>query len=383
MLARLGGRWVVQTDAGLRDALTGIRLERPDDVVQTHTHEPEPAREHADIPFKQEELRAWLTITGSLRHPNPKTAPFGQVIRRITETLLDEAVLEWGWDEPVTLAWDDIAVAEDLRDRFGGASMIFAAGADEQGRRLVASTDISQTDAGAEEVFSVTVDVGPGNPEGNGADFALGPAALEAITDAATPLIAFATATIGHPDLHRWPWLTLPTVPMAILIGAPGVSRFGIRSNPIPFEERFVASYIGARRRESLLVELGEVPSPANAIELRDLIAALGPDAAMIGMPEDLVTSIFGKNPRAEIEKQHAQILAEYQSGEPDKSEDEPNADEDLRDGSSYPDARNTNQSHEERDAGGLQETVLDPIDSETGDSDANSSHDEEQNNAV
>lgn len=328
LLYRLGGRWVVQTDSGLRDAQTGIRVERPEDVVKKLTHEPQPAPEHADIPFEQEDLRAWLTITGSLRHPNPKTAPFGQVIRRVAESVLENVLLEWGWDEPLTLEWDDAAVAEDLRQQFGGAAMIHVAGADEEGRRVVATTDVSKTDAGAEEVFSITLDVGPGTADASGADFAMGTAALEALTENSTPLIGFANATIGHPDLHRWPWLLFPSVPMGVLIGAPGVSRFGIRNNPIPLEERFVASYVGARRRESLLVELGEVPSPANALELRDLIAALGADAAMIAIPDDLITALFGQNPRTEIEKEHARILAEYEPEETGSSDAE--ADEDA-----------------------------------------------------
>lgn len=338
-LGQLGGAWIVQTDEGLRDAETGIRLASPQERLAPPAN-PVGAPEHADIPFVESELALHLAVTASIRHRNVEAAPFGAAVPAVAATLLEDPIIDWGLDEPVSLAWDPEAIAGSVRGRLDGGGLTIAAGAGADGRRVVATVRASRTSFGAEETISMKIALGAQDDAAARDRLARSTDALEALGAVGVPLFGIAAAGFGLPTLSRWPWLQLASIPMAFLLGAPAVSRFRLRRSGFPFEERFAAAFVGSRGREALLVELAEEPSPDAIRELRSLVAAIGPEAAAEALDPKLAAGLFGPGSREAIAAERDALLREM--GLPDDDGDDR---DDARDPDSADDADNADDA--------------------------------------
>lgn len=104
-------------------------------------------------------------------------------------------------------------------------------------------------------------------------------------------LNATAYGTLGPDDLSVWPWVRVPSIPMALMIGATGLRRFGVLERCAVIEKHFQAEFIGPRRMPNLMVELGPSADFDNIDELIALSYVLGPAAIEAGLgPRTLST---------------------------------------------------------------------------------------------
>ena len=288
-----GGRWTVQTAAGLRDAATGARVDGLEQAA-TLRGVAELAPEHADIGLDREDLRAIAVITGVIQHRHAATARVGDAVRAIASALLGEAVIDWGVREPVLAPWLGDEVAVFFHERGPQAASVLMSGSGEDGRVIVASTRTRTTPFGLEEAFTVRVELDHLD-EVDSSERWLGVSeALVELHGIGTLLNATASAEFGPADLSIWPWLRAPAIPIALAVGWPAVSRFRIGDERAALEEHFDAEFVGPRRRASLIVELGERPHSDNAAELLALLGVLGPKAVVAGLGRSTPAELFG-----------------------------------------------------------------------------------------
>lgn len=337
-LQTFGGRWVVRTGDGLRDADTGRRLESIEDAVRP----PGPAAlapEHGDIEAGEHEPSAILELSVVVRHRIAATAPYGESVRRLAAAFLEEPELDWGVREPVVTPWDDDAVAAFIRDRHGSATAVVIAGGGADGRSLVGSLRVRPEGRGAEEVLALRIDLGEPNDDRTVERWL---EVAERFTELAALdglLNATAMASFGPPDLSVWPWLRPPPIPMALLVGPVGVARFGIDDRRVAIETHFAAEFVGPARRPSLVVELGERPHPDNAGELGALLGVLGPDAVVAGLGATTPATLFGADWRETTRSAAAERLGVEDGGLEAALGLERSGPEDLADASELDDA--------------------------------------------
>lgn len=293
-LRTFGGRWVVRTDAGLRDAETGRRLGAIDDAIRPRGPV-EAAPEHAEIDADERDLAAILEVSVVVRHRVAAAARYGEAARRLAAAFLDDPALDWGIREPIGARWDDGEVEAYLRGRAGGPSAVLVTGGGDDGRTLVGSIRVRPDGNAAVEAVALRIDLGDPNDEATGERW-LGVA--ETFTELAALdglLNATAMAAFGPRDLSVWPWLRPPPLPMALLVGPVGIARFDIGARRDALEAHFAAEFVGRSRRPSLVVELGERPHPDNTGELAALMGVLGPDAVIAGLGATAPAAMFGE----------------------------------------------------------------------------------------
>ncbi|GGA56560.1 hypothetical protein GCM10011490_03010 [Pseudoclavibacter endophyticus] len=317
-LTTLGGVWVVHTEAGLRNAATGQRLARIEDAVPRarggasrtggadgdrgagsrnrngEAEQPRLAKEHAAIAVDPGDVREVLVVNATVRHRNVSAAPFGASLRHLAEAVLGETALDWGVREPVVTPWDGDEVAEFFRARAHRGPSVVIAGSGEDGRLAVGQVRIRPRRVGAEEAYSLRVDLGPAGDAATTERWLAVTEALTELPEIGLPLYTSATADYGVSDLSIWPWLRPPSIPVSLLIGAAGVARFSIARRRAALEAHFAVEFVGSGRRPSLVAELGERPHPDNADELAALLGAIGADAVAAGLGEMMPVVMFG-----------------------------------------------------------------------------------------
>lgn len=291
-----GAAWVVRSRHGLRDARTGRRLERVEDVLSPAGEDAERAPEHARPPASE---TTRIDLACSLRHRNPARAEFGAALEAIADELLglDDAELSWGAAEPALVPWDGEEVAEWVSGRIDRSPFLCISGVAGDGRRLAATLRAQLTSQGAEELLSVAVDAGPLDSEGARERLAAIPETLAALAEEGLPLFAMAHARYARADLLHGPTLEMPPVPMAMLIGAPGVARLGL---DIPaLAERHDAYAIGGPRRPGVVVGFGDDIRPTNFVDLSELLAELDGDRVGDALGEGGAAGLLGPEWRA------------------------------------------------------------------------------------
>lgn len=283
-----GGQWVVRSRHGLRDALTGRRLSRVSEVLEA----PEAlmlADEHArETGFESTILELHI----SLRQRNVETADYGASIEVIAEELLDDPELSWGSNEPAMVPWDGEELAQWTRSRLVTVPHVIANAVGQDGRRLSATMQVRPTQQGSEEILSIAVDLGPSDEATTAERLESAPDILGLVAEETTSLMATAHARYGRTDLLKGATLEMPLVPMALMIGAPGVSSFEIDSSRLV--EDFDAFTVGEPRMPGLVIGLGTTIDPANFQELREAMAELGPEKIAAEFGDDFLDSLMG-----------------------------------------------------------------------------------------
>lgn len=300
-LQSLGGVWVVRTREGYRDTRMGRRIATPEAALEPD-FDPQPAPEHLRPP---EAETTQFSVLASIRQRNRRTAAYGGAFEVLADLLVDDAALDWGAAEPATLAWDRDRVAAHGREALAHTPWLVVNGVGATGRDVTGTLRLRPTKQGAEEIVNLVADVGPeGSAEAADA-LADAPGVLAELIGEGVPLIAIAFGRVGRADLHRAPTFERPGAPLAILIGAPGVSRLRVPLDDL--EARFGARVVGPRRTPSIVVPLGDSISLANVERLRDVLWALDPVSLAEAVGDEVIDSLLGPEWRAEAAAREAE----------------------------------------------------------------------------
>lgn len=287
--AMSGGAWVVRSRHGLRDARSGRRLHRVEEIIAPPL-QLELAPEHA--PRADDDVSVRVDVACSIRHRNPSRAEFGGALEALAEALLDEPLLSWGSAEPALVPWDGAEVAAWMRDRLAQSPMLIAAGEAESGRRAAAVLRARPTRQGAEEILDLAIALGdPDSPDTRERLGRLGET-LALLADEGLPLMATAHARYARPDLLVGSRLEMPPVPMALLLGAPAVARFGLDLPDL--EERHDLVPIGEPRSPGMVVTFGEAIQPTNFVDLREFVLELDQDELVAEFGEAFLAGLLG-----------------------------------------------------------------------------------------
>ena len=299
-LDSVGGAWVVASPRGFRDTRTGRRLATPEAVFEPD-FDPRGADEHVRAP---ESVTSQVSVLASVRHRNRQKAAYGAPFALLADLLVDQAELDWGVAEPAAVAWDDERVAAFGRESLAHSPWLVVAGAGTTGRQLTGTMRLRPTKQGAEEIINLLADVGPEGSAEAGEAFAEAPEVLAELVQTGVPLMAVAFGRVGRADLHRGPVFERPAIPLALLLGAPAVSRFGVELTSL--EERFDAIVVGSTRAPAVVFPLGATLSPENFSRLHEVLWALDPIALAEGVGEDFVGSLLGPRWREEAAERAA-----------------------------------------------------------------------------
>ncbi|GEM_PF-1293886 len=307
--ASVGACWVVRSRHGLRDALTGRRLHKVSDVIAQPEHA-ELAPEHAGSGEGFDSIIAEFSC--SIRQRNTAKAEFGGTLEALAEELLEEPELSWGSAEPTMVPWEGGEVSTWIRSRLQFTPGLIANAVGVDGRRLTASLSVRPTNQGAEEIYSVAADLGPVDSEVARERLAALPDSLALTANEGVPLFGTAHARYGRPDLLRSSTLEMPSVPMAMIIGAPGVSQFDIDADRLADE--FDAFTVGQDRKPSLVIGFGQTIEAQNFVDLRDVVSMLGPQKIADAFGADFLDSLVGRGWRDHVDDE-APIGAKSSAG--------------------------------------------------------------------
>ena len=265
-LASAGGSWVVEDgEGGSWDGLLGL-------VTDGTGVAPSFLR-----PVEADALQ--LVVTASLRHRAEASTRIGGALELVAGLAGRGAPTGWGPHEPVEFPWDPAAVTRHLAARSPEESRVVVAGPS-----LIGSTLVQRTDKGVEEVLQALVALGPVGTASTDAALAEVPTRLRLLAEDALPLFASVFARPGRADLTTAPHLQAPPVPVAVLIGAPGVRDLGLDVRQLV--ERFGALVVGRPRIPGVVVPFGGADGGWPAFErFVDLVGRERVRAVLRGVP--------------------------------------------------------------------------------------------------
>lgn len=248
-----GGAWVVRsTDGTLRDGFDGVLLDSVDAVLEPHA-----AKDIGDIgvPFLRPQALDQLEIiaTVSTRHKALASTLLGGALEALSEGLRGEAPSAWGTHEPANLDWDTAALTAWARSRMPDDALAVAVGPPQL--PMIATIAAARTSHGLEETTRAFIGMGgPGSERLADLESALTRALLR-LDGRGMPLIAFVLARPSSSSQLRASVLPVPAVPLALLIGPPGVKALGLDAER--YVREFDAIVMGRPRIPGLLFRLG------------------------------------------------------------------------------------------------------------------------------
>ncbi|RIX28460.1 DUF6177 family protein [Amnibacterium setariae] len=264
-LVSAGGSWVVEDGAGAAwDGLLGLATDGTG-VAPSFLR-----------PVEAEALQ--LVVTASLRHRAEAATRIGAALELVAG-LGRGGPTGWGPHEPVEFPWDPAAVTRHLAARAPEESRVVVAGSS-----MIGSTLVQRTDKGVEEVLQALVALGPVGASSTDAALEQVPARLRMLAEDALPLFASVFARPGRADLTTAPHLQAPPVPVAVLIGAPGVRDLAL---DVPqLVDRFGALVVGRPRIPGVVVPFGGADGGWAALErFIDVVGRERVRAVLRGMP--------------------------------------------------------------------------------------------------
>lgn len=248
-LSAVQGHWVIRTSGdGCYDARTGLRLDRPEDVLGPRSSDVHPGFLRGALA-----TRLQVVTTVSTRHRVSRPVRLGGVVEAAAEAFAGGVPTAWGATEPLVAPWSRDELTEYSRRRVPLDSRWAAVASG--GHPLVATLQVARTSEGLEETTHVWADVaGPGEDRA-GAIAGEARELLARIAGIGMPLLGVSLAAIGAPDLTRRPIATPPPEPLALLVGPPGVRALGL--DPRRWASDFGAAVVGSPRLPAVLVSLG------------------------------------------------------------------------------------------------------------------------------
>ena len=271
-LQQVGGRWVVRgSDGQLRDGRSGRRLDRFQDAVTAG-----PPRSPDDVSLAHLDLRTptatQLVVSASTRHQARAETLLGGTVERLVRHLGGDVPSGWGTHEPTARTWDRPAMTAHARSRMPRATTYVVTGSP----RLPLALDVTarRTDRGVEELVTGLVGIGGIDDDDVTRRLADVPRLLAGMAEVGMPLFGLVMARRGRADLAWPPVLESPPVPVALLIGPPGVRSLGL--DVADLGRRFDAAVTGRPRTPGLVVPLGDGVDPAGISRLAEVLDAVG-----------------------------------------------------------------------------------------------------------
>ncbi|MDC7121725.1 DUF6177 family protein [Cellulomonas fimi] len=221
-----GGAWVVRgIDGTLRDGSDGRRLSSVGEIA---TRGPITAAEDVAVRFLRPVApqSVQLVVSQAVRHRATVDTQLGGTAELFAEDLMGAAPSGWGAHEPAVVAWDRARLTELARNRMPEETTVVVAGTPE--RPLVGTIRTARTEHGLEETTQLVVGVGaPGSPQARAAIDAL-PGTFDRLATRSMPLFGLVMGRQGRRDLTFPSVLEAPPVPLAMLVGPPGVRDLGL-----------------------------------------------------------------------------------------------------------------------------------------------------------
>ena len=267
-LLATGGVWVVKegNQQGGRDAVTGRQLDnvleatRPSDPPTLEATSPvflgeTPTDVGPDALRDLERRRTVPTarlvnLSMSVRHSARRTTVLGRTAELAIETLTGAPPRSWGRHEPALVAWNRTALTADARERapLPARFVVVADG-------VIGTVLVRRTDDGLEETTTLELTVGPSGSDAARAVVDRVPDLFDALAEETVPLFFLATIRTGRADLLVPSEAQELPVPLAMLLGPPGVRRLGVDLDVAT--HRFGAVRVGKRRLPALRFPLG------------------------------------------------------------------------------------------------------------------------------
>ena len=297
LLACAGGRWVVRADNNtLYDAWSGRQLT---DVNAAFSN---PYR----MPFAEPWTRTshpavvQLVVSWSVRHAPDSDTMIGAFAETFLAAIGTGAPIGWGPCEPVSESWNPVAVTRFVHTRLAAEDgiapyqpevrlVVTAAG--EHPAVLVMT--VRKTRRGLEELVTGLIAAGPWQSPVSDARMNSVRTRLADLSDS-MPLFALVAAQGGPHDLTLPPHRSSRPLPLAMLIGPPGVYELQI---DVAFMRRLGAEQVGRRRQSGLLFPFSpawaQSGQPGQRARPDQIVAAIGADGLrlMMGRAGDQLTS--------------------------------------------------------------------------------------------
>lgn len=288
VLTACGGHWVVRSpDGTLRDGLDGRHLSSLKDAVLRA-----PAGTPADAYLRPERAdTVQLLVSQSVRHKASATTVLGLTAELLATRLAGAPPAGWGVCEPAGTPWDRAALTEHARSRMPADTTLVVAGP--VAAPSTATIRVRRTDHGLEETTEALLAVGPPGSDAARARIDALPDVLTQLSARQMPLFGLVTARTGRADLLTPPVLEAPVVPLAMLVGPPGVRE--LRLDVAHLTTRLGAVTVGNRRAPGLLFRLGSMDSADWGV-LEAVVREIGADRVrgLLGSPGSELEGVLG-----------------------------------------------------------------------------------------
>jgi Family of unknown function (DUF6177) len=264
-----GAGWVVRSRTGLREGFTGRRLASVGELL---TAAPVQEIDDVDLGFLRPTPAdaVQVSVVVSLRHRARAGVLLGGPTEALAELVGGRPPQVWGPHEPAGRLWNRSELTEFARSQMPGPVLMLGTG-----DGIVTSIQVQRTDVGLEEITEAQLSMGVPST----LDFAESRRRLMTwmadLTATAMPLVGLVLARPGRADLLVPPVLTHPPIPLALLIGPPGVRA--LRLDVPDLVRRFDALSVGRPRIPGILFSLGTLGEPGWQ-RLDEVLAAIGRD---------------------------------------------------------------------------------------------------------
>lgn len=218
-----------------------------------------------------------ITLSLSVRHSARRTTVLGRTAELAVETLTGAPPTSWGRHEPALVPWDRTALTADARKRIPEPARLVVVG-----RGAIGTVLVRRTKDGLEETTTLELAAGPSGSAAarDAVDRVAG--LFDTLAEETVPLFFLATTRTGRADLLVPSELQAPPVPLAMLLGPPGVRRLKVDLDEAA--RRFDAVRVGKRRLPGLRFPLGTfdhadwgtTSEVVRWLEADDVLAALG-----------------------------------------------------------------------------------------------------------
>lgn len=288
-----GGVWVVREAAGLlRDGVTGRRLSRLRDALA----EPGPLTPDVlspvflrQVPDAGPATPAWarddvvallsapstrqVNVSLSVRHAARRTTILGRAVEILLDALAGTSPTSWGTREPALVPWDRSSLTAYARGRAPQDTRLVVVGPGAVGTVLV-----RRTADGLEETTHLALASGAPGSAAARAVIDRVPAAFTAVARALVPLFGLALVRTARADLNVPPVVEAPSVPLAMLLGPPGVRELSL--DLAEAGRRFGGTRVGRDRLPGLLLPLGDAEY-ADWGRMTEVLRWIGPDRVL------------------------------------------------------------------------------------------------------
>jgi hypothetical protein len=226
----------------------------------------------------------------SVRHTARRTTVLGRTAELASETLTGAPPKSWGRHEPALAPWDRAALTADARERSPQPARFVVVG-----EGVIGTVLVRRTEDGLEETTSLELAAGPSGSDAARAVVDRLPRVFDALAEETVPLFFLATTRTGRADLLVPPEVQTPPVPLAMLLGPPGVRQLKVDLDEAA--RRFGAVRVGKRRLPGLRFPLGTFDHSdwgttseiARWLDAEEVLAALGspPQTRRTGVADD------------------------------------------------------------------------------------------------